>query len=248
MAGTVDSGKEKLTETTAVIGAAKAQADEVVDQLGSLGAEGRASAVAEIADAVEEAQSALTGLGDKLDEIRTAIEAAKGLQRGGSTETAGPAPRTNPERNTVFSPRRRNRAHENQLRRLGWPRNASGRTSARGLLYDTKGDPLSDQVWKADPRIKHADLREPWASADNYVSRWHVEGQVAAWMRQTGTRKAVLYLNIPPCGGGDPPDPVRCEASLKKMLPKGYTLDVHTVLENGGARIKRYTGTGEAIR
>lgn len=34
-ADTVDSGTEKLADTTAVVCAAKAQADEVVDQLGS---------------------------------------------------------------------------------------------------------------------------------------------------------------------------------------------------------------------
>jgi hypothetical protein len=158
----------------------------------------------------------------------------------------GPSTQSTPQPKP-FHPRRRNRTHEEEVRALGWPTNEEGRISARGLLYATNGTRLAERVWKADPTAEHGDLREPWASASDHVARWHVEGQVCAWMRQTRTREAVLYQNLPACGRQSG-DPGRCDRSIAPMLPEGYTLVVWTVPKQGNPYSVRYRGTGEAIR
>jgi len=70
-------------------------------------------------------------------------------------------------------------------------------------------------------------------------------------MRRNGITKAVLYLNMDPCGNRGPdqqPDPLRCEANITDHLPQGSTLWIHSVHENGSVRSKPYRGTGKALR
>ena len=243
LVGLIGDGNAKRGEAAATVGAAKASADQVSQQLSGMGITDRAGEVAEIAHGLAEVHTALLGLADRLHELQQAAHQAAGLPAGAGTATA-PTPPAPPK---SFHPRRRNRAHEDDIRGLGWPKNAAGRTSARGRLYGTDGKRLVDAPWRADPEVRHDDLREPWASADDHVSRWHVEGQVAAWMRKTGTTEAVLYQNLPPCGRATR-DPGRCDMSIAPMLPEGSSLVVWTVPENGTPYSVRYRGTGEAVK
>ena len=240
LVGLIGDGNAKRGEAAAMVGAAKASADQVSQQLSGMGITDRAGEVAEIAHGLAEVHATLTGLADRLQELPAAAQqAAGGLLTGGS-RAPGPAPPP-PAPPKPFHPRRRNRAHEDDIRGLGRPKNTVGRTSARGRRYGTDGKRLVDAPWRADPEVRHDDLREPWASADDHVSRWHVEGQVAAWMRKTGTTEAVLYQNLPPCGRSTR-DPGRCDMSIAPMLPEGSSLVVWTVPENGTPYSVRYQG------
>lgn len=58
-------------------------------------------------------------------------------------------------------------------------------------------------------------------SGFNGITRTHVEGHVAAYMRQNGVKYAVLYINNIPCAGVP-----GCDAMLPRMLPEGAELKV----------------------
>lgn len=153
---------------------------------------------------------------------------------------------------------KRNPEREAVVRRIGWP-SKPGRPNdirARGLLYGGGEKPISgseDQPLWADRNgsaSKRTDLNPGWATGSEKTSTWHIEGNSAAWMVQHQRREAVLYINQSVCGmrENEPPDPSSCAENLKHVLPKGYTLYVHSVLRNGSVRITRHRGTGKAIK
>jgi hypothetical protein len=72
----------------------------------------------------------------------------------------------------------------------------------------------------------------------------HVEGHVAARMRQPGgPQEATLVLNNPPCKER----PFGCHWLLPDILPEGAALTVYVKTERGVELHRRYTGTGRGI-
>jgi len=243
-ASAVSANAEQARELATEIAASKDGIDSLATMLATAGVQDLATEANNIAQDTESLTGQANGLADSLDNLRQRLEALKGLltSRGGATATRKPEPAATP-----FHPRKRNRKHEDEIRKLGWPKNTEGRTSARGKLYGLNGASLDNRVWRANPEVSHKDLKEPWASSPQHVSRWHVEGQVTAWMREKRVKEAVLYLNLPACGKTKQ-DPGTCDKSIAAMLPEGYSLVVWTIPENGSPYSVRYRGTGEAVK
>ncbi len=252
--GHVSAAKSPLETVAANV----AQAHEVTDKLAAesreRGYDAKAGQAAAIRDALGELHTVLTDSSSTLDDVHAKLDALKGLVAAGGAGRASPALKAGPPRLRDFAPQRPAADGTKAVERLGWPRNAEGRISARGLLYDRDGRPLIEKPLRAvkrGPAADGSDLVEPWRSDERYTPRWHVEGHTAAWMRRNGVTEASLYLNTPPCGGpapGGEADPLRCEANLAHLLPRGTKLHIHSVDEQGRTRSKSYTGTGEALR
>lgn len=135
------------------------------------------------------------------------------------------------------------------IRRHKWPKNDDGTMSARGELYDSGGNRLTDEPLKAHRKGEgpyRPDLREPWASDPAMTTSWHVEGDAAAIIRDRGLSGGVLYLNMPPCGAKSY-DPKRCYANVEKILPKDSTLVVWVSREHGLPQRFVFKGTGEGV-
>lgn len=178
------------------------------------------------------------GIDGNLDRAENATPGQSGDQR---------RPGTPPPRITVGTVRP-SQAPVDAMREVGWPRNAEGRVSARGFLYDDTGANVYGRTLQArnDGDIFDTpDLREPWRSG-NRTTTWHIEGGVASYMRNGGPTEATLYLNIPPCGRDG--DEARCHVNLPAILPRGSTLTVFVVRKNGRVDHHVYRGTGEGIR
>jgi hypothetical protein len=141
------------------------------------------------------------------------------------------------------------------MRRIGWPKK-SGRTDeirARGMIYGKDGrawtsedNPLTAS--RRGPASQRTDLKEPWASDPDRTGSWHIEGNAIALMVKYRQNEIILYVNQKVCGSEPPFDPKRCHETLPKLMPRGYTLYVHSVLEQGGVHIRKYQGTGEALK
>jgi hypothetical protein len=166
----------------------------------------------------------------------------------GTPPVAGSNSDTEPPR--PYDPKARDPDRVAAIRRIGWPRNTKGRTSARGLLYDGKGNPVLHQPLKplSGERVYDTpDLKDEWRRREVATS-WHIEGGVAAYMRGTGTKEMTLWLNIPACGGYRRPAPNGCHENLPKILPPGYKLHVRVEGEDGSYQLNTYSGTGEALK
>ncbi|MCD0442140.1 hypothetical protein LO763_00680 [Glycomyces sp. A-F 0318] len=154
---------------------------------------------------------------------------------------------------TAFNPRARSPERSAAIRRFGWPKRVDGKTSARGMLYDSSGKPVLGQPLKAlkgDRVYTTPDLKDEWRTRGMATS-WHIEGGAAAYMRNTQTKEMALWINLSACGnsgGFGDDDPNGCHVNLPKILPEGYTLHVHAELENGWSRQWTYRGTGEALK
>lgn len=246
----IGTAAESVEAVTSAITAAKSNGDELTSEIANLGAEGKANETGAVAQRLEtEAAPLAAQLKELLGEIRQQAEALRGLEGApsagvgsGGSSSAQPA---------QFNPEKRNERCVKALKRFGWPKNRHGKTKARALLYDAKGNGVLHRPLK--PRRKGEpypapELREPWRSNPETTTTWHIEGGVAAYMRRTKTQVMVLYINEPICGGPSAPDPQRCYPNLAKILPAGSTLYVHIVEENGGYRKVKVLGTGEAIR
>lgn len=188
------------------------------------------------------ALSALKAGADRMSDYIASIAGG-----GGASPPASPLSGSPPR----FDLRRRNDVGSSAIRRFGWPRNSKGRISARGVLLNSDGDAVLHQPLRAKRNGEVFDapeLKEPWRSDRAMKTSWHIEGGAAAYMRRTATRVMSLWLNVPPCGGLDRPDPKGCFENLPKIIPKGYTLYVHAELENGGYQRVIVKGTGEALK
>ena len=159
-------------------------------------------------------------------------------------------PGTPPATETRRNPNGPDSRYFEEVRRIGWPKNTQGKTSARGLVFDAHGNPIGGE-WKAEPHGLASDtsrFNEPWRSDIRYTIRTHVEGQVAAMICRTGITKTEVYLNLPPCGARDF-DPVRCHQNVKHVLPVGSTMTVWAVRGDRGMPQKyTFSGTREALK
>jgi hypothetical protein len=201
-------------------------------------------------------EEALAAFGAGSEAMRAYIAHLVGGSGSGVSDMAGgpqsPSKPSSPTSNDVgeFEPERPSARWVAAVRRLGWPRNAGGLVLARGLLLTSDGKQVTKAPLKAGrgPADDVNDLKEPWATDPEMRTRWHIEGHVAAFMRKHRMREAVLYLNLPPCGGQQPIDPKRCHENLPRILPQGSKLHVHAVRENGWSEVYLYEGTGEALK
>jgi hypothetical protein len=249
--GAVGGTAEQARELSANIAGAKELISELSGQLAALGVENRASQASGAASDAEALAGQANMLADALEQLRARVEALRGLlttHSGGRTAVAvsgsGPA---SPQ---PHDPKARDPDRVAAIRRIGWPRNSKGRTSARGLLYDGSGNPVLHQQLKplrGENVYNTPDLKDEWRRREVATS-WHVEGGVAAYMRGTGTKEMTLWLNIPACGGYRRPDPNGCHENLPKILPPGYKLHVRVEGEDGSYQLNTYRGTGEALK
>lgn len=245
LSGLISADVQQSDETHVSVEGSKAHAEELASQFQSMNADSQANGVEEVKRLLEEAQGQQAAVKAKLEEARNAAEALKGngLQPGGSAP-----PQWSGGLDGFGHIRPHPVAIEN-LRRFGWPKRGDT-TLARGHLYDGAGRRIDGTDVMTAHRKGHAppcdDLREPWRSDSGYTTTWHAERDAAKAMRERGLKEAVLYLNIPPCGRRDQ-DAKRCDANLRKVIPKGANLWVWTIRENSSPRLTRYEGTGEAI-
>jgi hypothetical protein len=235
------------------LSASKNQAADVSDRLAALGIENKSAQLEAVADTIETAQAQTTSLSSRLEAALAAIETARGIAGSGSRSAGGSttAPRypwSNRPPVPDFHPARKNSTCIEEVRRVGWPRNREGRIAARGRLYDAEGRPITGTIEAGrGPADAAADLKEPWASDERMTTRWHLEGHVAAVMREHRLKEAVVYINLAPCGTMQK-DQWRCHPNLKHLLPVGARLRIWAVREDGKIREYVYHGTGEALK
>lgn len=153
---------------------------------------------------------------------------------GASAATAQPSaviPASKPSR---FKPMRTDPAKADEIR----PH--VGKDRAVATLWDADGNRvLGLHSADDDGPAATAAWKPPWR---DYVRlRRHVEAHAAARMHQDGHKTMVMYINLPPCKYFD-----GCKLNLEDILPKGSTLWMHRVFQNGGTKIYQFNGTGRA--
>lgn len=120
-----------------------------------------------------------------------------------------------------------------------------------GLLLDGEGNPLSNEIWSGEdgpgrgaPRLRR-DGPKPWAGMT--PAKEHVEGHAAAILRQDDAPSgAVLVLTKKPCPGR-----YGCRQLLPDLLPRGTTLRVYVVAEDGTVELfgkRPYRGNGLGVK
>lgn len=241
----IGGAKQALEPAAEGVATAHETVEKLVAGSQSAGWDEKAQRAGSISDALGDLHAVLTDATSTLGEVTMALEALKGLVRGGSTTGIGASPGPRRFDAAAFDPE-----HATAIRRFGWPKNQQGRTKARGVAYGPDGRSVLRQPLKAlsgNKVYNTPDLKDAWRSRDIATS-WHIEGGIAAHMRRTGTREVALWLNVPPCGGRGRPDPAGCDENLAKILPRGYTLHVHVVDERGNYTYLPYRGTGEALK
>jgi hypothetical protein len=211
-------------------------AEELRDHLSLLGVDTKAAQISGITTDLEECQAQTINIASRLEAALAAVETARtGHSRGGGGGPPGDMPSPTAEPPWIRQPPVLGFTHRrpvaeciDEVRREGWPRNAQGRTSARGYLYSSDGHKVNTESFrphKAGQAPPCEDLREPWRSDGHYTTTWHAERDAAAQIRRWGLTEAVLYLNLPPCGRKSQ-DRLRCHANLESILPGGTTLYV----------------------
>ncbi|MCD0443757.1 hypothetical protein LO763_08995 [Glycomyces sp. A-F 0318] len=166
------------------------------------------------------------------------------------------APNPEPRRRLEgFNPKRSHPKAIEAIRRVGYPRNAEGRTSARAFAYTADGDQLTAEPLKPYRKGEapvRQELREPWASSEDMSTTWHVEGDAAALIREGSLKDAAFYLNVPLCGSRQAdtelPDPKGCAENFRHILPRDTVAYVHVVREGRVPYRQKITGTGEGIK
>jgi len=248
----IGGSRETVQRAATEVMAMKTKAEELSANLAAMSAETMSQYMTEVAGQLDTAHQTLTGVADGLEQ--TQATAAGARQHGGGLlggDNPGPAPPATPPRAIPgFTHRRPVGEAIDAIKREGWPKNADGRTSARGHLYDSEGRRIDAGTLKPHRKGQAppcTDLKEPWRSDPDYTTTWHAERDAAKIMRDKGLTEAVLYLNMPACGR-ESRDAKRCDANLEKVLPQGSTLWVWSLQENNGTLRQRYEGTGEAIK
>lgn len=261
----IGAAAESVETVAAGIAKAKNSGDELSGKLAAAGVEGRVEATNAVSQRLESEATVLAAqLKDLLGEIQQQAEALRGLEGApgagagvGSSSSAQPRSTLDqqepPGRSSQSNHMKPDTALVDVMKRIGWP-TKPGRPDdirARGMLYSTNGTPWNSEPLRASrqgPASKRTDLKEPWASDPEMTTSWHIEANAAALMVKFKERVAILYINQSVCGSQEPFDPKRCHDNLRKILPKGYTLYVHSVLRSGWTEAKRYEGTGEALK
>ncbi|WP_285661166.1 DddA-like double-stranded DNA deaminase toxin [Actinorhabdospora filicis] len=167
---------------------------------------------------------------------------------------AAVAPEPEPLQLRDFRAEREHPEAKEAIRRVGWPRNSVGNTSARAHLYDEHGNRMGD-TYTPDTPDDHPhwdDLKPEWNNPENTTTSWHVEGRMAKAIRDSGLTRAAVYLNIRRCGGVSDtrprPDPKGCTENFRHTLKAGTVVYVYVIQENGRTFRQRVTGTGKALK
>jgi len=245
------AGVTQIEVAVTVLATAKGTGEESVTALQGMSAHGTAGALNIPVSTLDEALTGLAAIKTLVENAHTQAEHAKGgglLQRNEATGQQRVVPAPPPATATRPSRKGPDSRGVDAVKRLGWPKNNEGRTSARAVVMDALGNPIGG-TWTARPDGPASDtsgFKEPWKSDIRYTIRAHVEGQVAATMRDTGITKTEVYLNVPPCGIRDR-DPYRCAANIRAILPVGSTMTIWTIRERGNPQKNIYQGTGEAL-
>ena len=199
-----------------------------------MSAEGAATKMAEVARLLGEIPALLAAVAAKADEARAIAESAKGLREHAAPTRGARGAQLGTSGLPGFRIGERHPDAAAAVRRFGWPKGPNGRIKARGLMFNANGEAVLHRPLKAlrkGTAYPAPDLKEPWRSDPDMKTSWHIEGGVAAYMRNTKTREMALYITLPPCGEQRRADPKGCEQNLRKVLPKGYTLHVHVEWE-----------------
>lgn len=254
----INAALDQTRRLLADLGRSKHLTENLRDRLSDLGFENKTAQAAAITADLEAVQSQTTAVVACLETALAAVDStgAGDTAVGGRQSAHGTTPSHSAEpswsrRPAVpgFTHRRPVKECIDAVRREGWPRNAQGRTSARGFLYTGDGRQVNTETFRPRDMGRAPpceDLREPWRSDEEYTTTWHAERDAAALVRRWGLSESVLYLNVPTCGK-ESGDPYRCDANLEKILPAGAVMYVWTVHEDGSRSRRRYMGTGEAI-
>ncbi|ADD45052.1 DddA-like double-stranded DNA deaminase toxin [Stackebrandtia nassauensis] len=144
-----------------------------------------------------------------------------------------------PTEQPPFDPRRFNPACWQGLKPYDQAGTAEGNLFiAPGKRWNTR--PMQASKLEVGPQ---SDLHPQWRSRK---APWHIEGKIAAYMRQKGFTDGCVYLNARPCSGPD-----GCARNLPDLLPVGSTLHVHAryIDRTGETRFyyREYRGTGKAL-
>lgn len=138
----------------------------------------------------------------KLARVGEALEDAERHARGGreafedylrliyATPASGGS---EPEPRRVKAGWRSNRAHPRALeaiKRVGWPKNAEGKVSARGLLYDKHGNEIGDH---SRPGGQRCDANTPHLIRRDQTLHVHAALENGGYFRKSyrGTGKAI---------------------------------------------------------
>jgi hypothetical protein len=227
LAAAISDALDRNRVLLADLARSKDLAEHLRDRLARIGFQRRAARANRTAADLEEAQQQAARLSGRLEATLTRIESLRGGNSGtGRPVAALPSPPKPPwsRRPPVpgFSYRKPVADCVEAVRREGWPRNAQGRTSARGNLYTGDGRQVNNEGFRPH-RMGEAppceDLREPWRSDEHYTTTRHAERDAASLVRKWNLSESVLYLNVPTCGK-ESGDPHRCDANLVKIFPQ----------------------------
>ena len=235
----IQAANETVNNLSTTYQSAGTTAEQMAQQFSSMSAEGAAAQMSEVARLLGEIPAILAQAVEKANEAHSAAEGVRTL--GGADGPAVLALDLAAKRPTdvdvpPFDPRRHNPVC---WQGLGPYRDVD---TAQANLFFPDG-----RRWNTEPIQAHkknaADnargLRPEYRSMR---AVWHVEGSVAAWMREEGNQRMVLYMNTTKCLAPD-----GCDKQLHKLLPEGAVLYVHAVQPNGKPATTRVVGTGEAI-
>ncbi|MFC4336055.1 DddA-like double-stranded DNA deaminase toxin [Salininema proteolyticum] len=260
----IDHLKQQTASVLAGVSGAQDDADAVAGVLNSIGAS-NAGPVEAAVESLDTSRGGLKEFSEQLDQAQALLRQAMESTGLGGTSTA-PAEASKPAESPLltagksrwpgnyrvpdFSPGAANSECVEKIRRIGYPKNDAGNTSARGILYAPDGTQITDTLKAGNkgPAADVSDLNEPWATeAERMTIRYHVEGHVAAYMRRQKISRAVLYLNLPSCGERTAED-WRCHPNLPKVLPKGTKVRIWIIADGKEPRYMDYNGTGEALK
>ncbi|WP_025275003.1 DddA-like double-stranded DNA deaminase toxin [Haloglycomyces albus] len=253
LSGQINQGGHAADELVAQLESTRQEADEIANQLDALGSSD-AQQVHQVSELLAQAISTVAAVKRDVEDAGGLVEGAQALNNGGagtsSKEDSTPGPKW-PKNHRVpgFHPNKPHRECIERIQRVGWPRNKDGDISARGVLYSPDGVQITGvlNAGRKGPAANDADLKDFWRQPE-VTTTYHVEGHVAAYMRQRNVKRAVLYLNLPPCGSVSR-DPYRCDVNLPKVLPRKSKLKIWVTREGGGSPEELVIeGTGEALK
>ncbi|WP_240037584.1 DddA-like double-stranded DNA deaminase toxin [Glycomyces paridis] len=236
----------------------KQQTEDLQAGIAALGAEASANRASAAARSIEGLMAEAARLAERISEVQAqvvAIGQSGLLSTGTGTPAQSAAPTGRARRLADFNPRRSHPEAVQEIRRVGYPRNAEGRTSARALVYTADGEQLNREPLKPHRKgeaPERPELHEPWASSEDMKTTWHVEGDAAAMIRKDRLQDAAFYLNVPLCGSrqgeSELPDPEGCAENFRHVIPRDTVAYVHVVREGRVPYRQKITGTGEGIK
>lgn len=123
--------------------------------------------------------------------------------------------------------------------------------TAEANLFFTDGEKWNDGPLRAHKLNLIQNAKGVIKEYASYRTIWHIEGAIAAYMREHGINEVAVYLNAQTYQYPD-----GCSKNLAKIAPKGSKIHLHYTKQNwvDGVRSKEYTmmykliiGTGEYL-